>query len=199
MGSPFLGQQVRNCNSFIWTHYLAHVFAMHWGTRTSPLCTKHCIQLIYKIWLWKSKVKVIDEVNVQSHNVGPTSYRLTSFWFRSMSIHPLIPMIELFLIWPSKSKGQVIAQGHTVGITSYRLKSLFVPFSSALPFLRYSNLKNWPWKSQVKFMGEVKVQSHNMSLTSYRLKSLWFHVNWPSHSWDTAFSKFDLENPRSRS
>ena len=31
------------------------------------------------------------------------------------------------------------------------------------------------------------------------LTSLSFHVNWTSHSWDTAFSKFDPENPRSRS
>ena len=62
--------------------------------------------------------------------------------------------------------------------------------------------KNWPWKSKVKVMGEVEVPSHNVSLTSwtsYRLTSLWFHVKWPSHSWDTASSKFDLENPRSRS
>ena len=61
--------------------------------------------------------------------------------------------------------------------------------------------KNWPWKSKVKVMGEVEVPSHNVSLTSwtsYQLTSLWFHVNWPSHSWDTAFSKFDLENQRSR-
>ena len=48
-------------------------------------------------------------------------------------------------------------------------------------------------------MGEVKVWSHNVSLTFYRLRSLSFHVNRPSHSWDTTFSKFDLENPRSRS
>ena len=48
-------------------------------------------------------------------------------------------------------------------------------------------------------MGEVKVWSHNVSLTFYRLTSLSFHVNRPSHSWDTTFSKFDLENPRSRS
>ena len=34
---------------------------------------------------------------------------------------------------------------------------------------------------------------HSLSL------SLSFHVNWPSHSWDTAFSKFDLENQRWRS
>ena len=68
-----------------------------------------------------------------------------------MSIHPLIPIIELFLNWPSKSKVKVIAQGHIVGITSYPL----------------------------------------ISLSS--------HVDQPSHSWDTAISKFDLDNSRSSS
>ena len=48
-------------------------------------------------------------------------------------------------------------------------------------------------------MGEITVESHNVGLTSYRFTSLSFHVNRPSHSWDTAFSKFDLENPWSRS
>ena len=48
-------------------------------------------------------------------------------------------------------------------------------------------------------MGEVTVQSHNVGVTSFRLKSLSFHVNQPSYSWDTAFSKFDLENQGSRS
>ena len=38
-----------------------------------------------------------------------------------------------------------------------------------------------------------------MGLTSHRFTSLSFHVNRPSHSWDTAFSKFDLENQGSRS
>ena len=74
----------------------------------------------------------------------------------------------------------------------------FVPCQSAIPFLRYDHFKIWPWKSKVKVMGEGKVQSHNIGPTVYRLTSLWFHVNRPSHSWDTAFSKFDLENPRSR-
>ena len=97
-----------------------------------------------KIWPWKSKVKVIGEVTIQSHNVGLESYRLTSL--------------------------------------------------SALPFLRKSIFKIWPWKSRVKFMGEVTVQSHNVGVTSYRLTSLLFYVNRPSHSWDTAFSKFGLEN-----
>ena len=48
-------------------------------------------------------------------------------------------------------------------------------------------------------MGEVRVWSHNVNLTFYRLTSLSFHVNGPSHSPDSAFSNFDLENPRSRS
>ena len=47
-------------------------------------------------------------------------------------------------------------------------------------------------------MGEVR--SHNVSLTFYRPTPLSLHGNRPSHSWDiTFFSKFDLENPRSRS
>ena len=38
-----------------------------------------------------------------------------------------------------------------------------------------------------------------MGPTFYRLTSLWFHVNRPSHFWDITFSKFDRENPRSKS
>ena len=48
-------------------------------------------------------------------------------------------------------------------------------------------------------MGEGNDESHIVGLTSYWFTSLSFHVNRPLHSWDTAFSKFDLENPRSRS
>ena len=48
-------------------------------------------------------------------------------------------------------------------------------------------------------MVEVKVESHKVGVTAYRLTFLSLHVNRPSHSCDTAFSKFDLENPRSRS
>ena len=33
---------------------------------------------IFKIWPSKSKVKVMGEVNIESHNMGPTFYRLTS-------------------------------------------------------------------------------------------------------------------------
>ena len=83
--------------------------------------------------------------------------------------------------------------------TSYPTHIPFIPSELPLPFLSYSNFNILPSKSKVKVMGEVKVWSHNVSLTFDRLTSLLFHVNWPSHSWDTTFSKFDLENPRSRS
>ena len=75
----------------------------------------------------------------------------------------------------------------------------FIPSKSTLPFLSYSNFNILLSKSKVKVMGEVKVWSHNVTLTFYQLTSLSFHVNRPSHSWDMTFSKFDLENPRSRS
>ena len=83
--------------------------------------------------------------------------------------------------------------------TSYPTHIPFIPSESNLPFLSYSNFNILHWLSKVKVMGEVKVWSHNVSLTFYRLTSLSFHVNRPSHSWDMTFSKFDLENPRSRS
>ena len=36
---------------------------------------------LFKIWPWKSKVKVMEEVNIESHNMGPTFYQLTSLSF----------------------------------------------------------------------------------------------------------------------
>ena len=131
-----------------------------------------------KIWPWKWKVKVMGEVTVQSHNVGLAYYRLTSLLF-----HVNRPSHS----WDTAfSKFDLENQGSRSWMRS-------------LPFLRYSIFKIWPWKSRVKVMDEVTVQSHNVGLASYRLTSLSLHVNRPSHSWDTAFSKFDLENQGSRS
>ena len=107
----------------------------------------------FKIWPWKSKVKVMGEVDIKSQHGS-----------NILSIH--IPLI---------------------------------PCQSAIPFLRYDFFKIWPWKSKVNVMGEGNVESHKVGVTSYRITSLSFHVNRPFHAWDTAFSKFDLENPRSRS
>ena len=172
--SPFIGQQVGN-----WSicHALCNHKEAHCASNivsNSHLFHSKPIELpipkiwLLKIWPWKYKVKVRGEVKVLSHNLGLTSYQIMleiptgppvrgqqlhpMDSYPCMSIHPLIPMIELFFkIWPSKSKVKVIAQGHIIGITSY-------------------------W-----------------------LTSLWFHVNQPSHFRDTAFLKFDLQNPRSKS
>ena len=145
----------------------------------------------FKICPWKSKVKVMGEGNVESHNMGPTFYRLTSFSFYvNRTSHSCY---DLFKIWPWKSKVKVMVE---VNIESH---IPFFPCQWVHPFLRYSIFKIWPWKSKVKVMGEGSAESHNMGPTFYRLTSVSFHVNRPSKSWDTAFSKFDLENPRSRS
>ena len=112
-----------------------------------------------------------------------------------------IPFIPCQSGFPLLSQGQ--GWGHSsksqCGSSILSTHISFVPCQSALPFLRYGIFKIWPWKSRVKVTGEVTFQSHNLGLASYRLTSLLFHVNRPSHSWDTAFSKFDLENQGSRS
>ena len=120
-----------------------------------------------------------------------------------MSIWHPIAELRLFQNLTLKFKGQGHGWGHSsksqCGSNILSTHIPFVPCQSALPFLTYSIFKIWPWKSRVKVMGEVTIQSHNVGLTSYWLTSLLFHVNRPSHSWNTASSKFDLENQGSRS
>ena len=167
--------------------------------------------LIHKIWLFQNSTLKIQG---QGHEWGESwksqhgsKSNILSTHFHSMSICHPIPEIRIFskfdLSWKSKVKVmvEIKVESHKVGVTSYQLTSLFcfVPCQLALPFLRYSIFKIWSWKSKAKVMGEGNVESHNMGATFYRLTSLSFHVNWTSHSWDTAFSKFDPENPRSRS
>ena len=82
---------------------------------------------IFKIWPSKSRVKVMGEVTIQSHNVGLISYRLTSLLFHvNRPSHSWV--MTFFKIWPWNSKvkvmGEVTVQSHNVGLTSYRLTSL---------------------------------------------------------------------------
>ena len=182
---------------------------MHCGTKTSPLCIQHCIWLTslsfqinrpsLKIWSWKSKVKVMGEVEVPSHNMSLTSwtsYRLTSLWFH--------------VKWPSHSSDtafsltlEIQGQGHSSRSQSRdnTLSTLipFVPCQSPVTFLGYSYFKIWHWKSKVKVISEVKVESHNVGPTFSRLTSISFHVNRASHSWVATFSKFALANQGPRS
>ena len=116
-----------------------------------------------------------------------------------MSIGPPIPGIQLFWNLTLKIQGQGHGWGqslksqHGSNIQSTHIP--LVPGQLALPFLRYSIFKVWPWKSRVK----VIAQGHKEGMPPYRFISFSFHVNRPSHSWDTAILKFDIENSRSRS
>ena len=154
----------------------------------------------FKIWHWKFKVKVISEVKVESHNMGPTFSRLTSI---SMWIGHPTPELRLFQNLSLKIKGQGHRWGHSSkSLCGCNILSTYIPFvprQSGIPFLSYDSFKIWPWKSRVKVIGGVTVQSHYVGAISYRLTSLSFHVNRASHSWVTTFSKFDLENLGSRS
>ena len=145
----------------------------------------------------------MGNVKVQSHNVSPTSYWLTSLSFHvnlashcwvttfskfdleidshpicSMSIGYPIRELWLFKNLTLKIKGQGHGWGHSsksqCGSSILSNHILFVPRQSALPFFRYSIFKIWPWKSRVKVIGEVTVQSHNVGLASYGLTSLSF-------------------------
>ena len=133
--------------------------------------------------------------------MGITSYRLTSFSFHvNRPSHSWNTAFSKFDHENQGSKSWVRSHFKSQwGSNILWIQIHFVPCQWGIPFLSYDFLKNWPWKSRVKVIGEVTVQSHNVGLASYRLKSLLFHVNRPSHSWDTAFSKFDLENQGSRS
>ena len=130
-------------------------------------------------------------------------HSIDSHPFNSMSIDHPIPEIRLCQNLTSKIQGQGHGWGECwksqSGCNILSIHIAFVPCQSALPFLRYSIFKIWPWKSKVKVMGEVDIENHKVDVTSYQLTSLSFHVNRPFHSRDTAFLKFDLENPGSRS
>ena len=155
----------------------------------------------FKIWPWKSKVKVMVEVKVESHKVGVTSYRLTSLSFHVnrpthssdtafSKFDPENPRSRSWVRW--KLKVTTLVQ-HSIDSHPFNSISIGHPIPEIWLF------QNWPWKSNVKVMGEGNIENYKVGVTSYQLISLSFHVNRPFHSWDTAFSKFDLENPRSMS
>ena len=100
-------------------------------------------------------------------------------------IDPLLGRSICHALWPKVNP--------IVHPTSYPTQIPFIPSELTLPFLSYGNFNILPWKSQVKVMGEVKVWSHIVSLTFYRLTSFSFHVNQPSHSWNTTFQNLTLK------
>ena len=136
-----------------------------------------------------SKVKVMSALKVHGHMVGPTSYRLTSLSFHvNRPFHSWETPISKFD--PENPRSGSYSESDILST-----KIPFVPCQSIIPLLRYGYFKIWLWKSKVK----VKVQCHIVGPTSYWLISPSFQINWPSYFCDWAISKFDLENPWSRS
>ena len=127
----------------------------------------------FRIWPWKSMVKVICVVKGQGH------------------------------LWPSNFKGQGYGQVQThwshlrPGVQSICL--LFVSWQSDHLWLRYSKFCIWPWKFKVKVMAKVKPDGHIWALEFNRYVCFSFRGNQTIFGWDIANSVFDLENSRSRS
>ena len=79
------------CDLEIWQITLKNSFKNSWKSQHGSNILSTHIPLIpcqlaipflryafFKIWPWKSKVKVMSEVDIESHKMGPTFYRLTS-------------------------------------------------------------------------------------------------------------------------
>ena len=141
----------------------------------------------------RSKLKVTTwvQLSVDSHP------------FRSMWIGHPIPELQLFQNLTLKIKGQGHGWGHSsksqCGSNILSAHIPFIPCHTGIPFLSNDFFENLTLKIKGQGHGWGHSSSHNVGLTSYRFTSLSFHVNRPSHSWDTVFSKFDLENQGSRS
>ena len=97
--------------------------------------------------------------------------------------------------------GRVKGQGHILGPTTYQHP--FCSMSIGPPVLGIWLFHNLTLEVQGQ---DHSSRSHSESNTLYIhmlyiywLTSVSFHVNWTSYSWYTAFLKFDLENPKSRS
>ena len=186
---------------------------MHRGPRSIPLCIQYHIQLTSLSFQvsrpsrsWDTAISIFYLENPRSW-WGQSSKSQHGFnilliqlpFFPCQSALPFLWHKIFFKISPWKSKVNVIAEGLEliVGTTPYWLLSLSFDVDEHSRF--YIQLfKNLTLKIQGQVMGQVNVESDNMGPTFYRLTSLSFHVNRPSHSWDTTFSKFDLENPRSK-
>ena len=145
-----------------------------WLIYCHPLCAKSIGLPIlrysyFKIWPWKSMVKVMCVVKGQGH-VGPLKF---------------------------KGQGQTHWSHLRPGIQSICL--LFVSWQSDHFWLRYSKFYIWPWKFKVKVMAKVKPDGHIWALEFNRYVCFSFHGNRTVFGRDIANSIFDLEKSRSRS
>ena len=100
----------------------------------------------FKIWRWKFKVKVMSEVKVESHNMGPTFSQLTFLSFHvNWASHSWVNVF--FQNLTLKIKGQVHGWGHSSkSQCGSNILLTYIPF---VPFLRYIIFKIWLWKTMM--------------------------------------------------
>ena len=97
---------------------------------------------VFKTWPWKSKVKVMGEVTVQSHNVSLTSYRLTFLLFQvNQASHSWVTMFSKFDLENQGSRSWVRSQfkvttwvHHSVDSHPFRSMSIGHPIPELRPF-----------------------------------------------------------------
>ena len=131
----------------------------------------------------------------QSHSSRSHSIGTISYWLLSLSFHVDRPSCSWDIaIWKidlenPRSRSWVMSK---LKVTTWVQHSVDAhPFHSMS--IRHPIPELWLFQNLTL---KMKGQGHGWGHSS---KSIWFHVSQPSHSWDTAFSKFDLENLRSRS
>ena len=149
-----------------------------WMTYCHPLCAMSIGPPIlrysyFKIWPWKSMVKVMcvvqgqiwpSKFKGQGYGQGQSifllffSWKSDHFWLRYRKFH----------IWPSKFKVKVLAKvkpdGYIWGLGVQSICLLFVSWQSDHFWLGYGKFYIWPWKFKVKVMAKVKPYLHIWAL-----------------------------------
>ena len=200
--------------SWSWMTYCLTLYAMS----ISPPILRY---IHFKIWPWKSMVKVMCVVKGQGH-VWPSNFKGQDYSQGQTHWSHLRPGVQWicllfvpwqsdhfwlryskFHIWPWKSKVKVMAKakpdGHIWGLGVQSICLLFVPWQSDHFWLRYNKFHIWPWKFKVKVMAKVTPDGHIWALEFYRYVCFSFRGNPTIFGWDIANSIFDLEKSRSRS
>ena len=145
---------------------------------SSGCCAKKC--LIYMIICWHvMPVKQLSFAAVNQGGIQALFATIDSHPFHINRPSRFRDTAILLLTLKIPGKGNNSHNASNIISTDIPL----IPCQSALPFLRYSFFKIWPWKSKAKVIGGFKVQTHKVDLTSYQLTSISFHVNPPSSSW----------------
>ena len=110
----------------------------------------------------------------------------------SALIGPPISEIQLFQNLMLKIQGQAHGWGQSSkwqnGSNIQSSHIPFIPCHSGIPFLSYDFFKILPWKIKGQGHGWGHISKSQCESNILRLTTLSFHVNRPSHSWDTAFS-----------